>query len=80
MKLLTNGALLCCGLSLVGHVSKAAVGSFYMVLPAFNEPKGAPCFQQYRNLTFFPISVLLSCSSFSLAALIWISLCSSRRR
>ena len=36
MKLLTNGALLCYGLSLVGHVSKAAIGSFYMVLPAFN--------------------------------------------
>ena len=34
MKLLTNGALLCCGLSLVGHVSKAAIGSFYMALPA----------------------------------------------
>ena len=37
MKLLTNGALLCYGLSLVGHVSKAAIGSFYMVLPAFKE-------------------------------------------
>ena len=37
MKLLTNGALLCYGLSLVGHVSKAAIGSFYMVLPAFND-------------------------------------------
>ena len=35
MKLLTNGALLCYGLSLVGHVSKAAIGSFYMLLPAF---------------------------------------------
>ena len=36
MKLLTNGALLCYGLSLVGHVSKAAIGSFYRMLPAFN--------------------------------------------
>ena len=36
MKLLTNGALLCYDLSLVGHVSKAAIGSFYMALPAFN--------------------------------------------
>ena len=35
MKLLTNGALLCYILSLVGHVSKAAIGSVYMVLPAF---------------------------------------------
>ena len=35
MKLLTNGALLCYDLSLVGHVSKAAIGSFYMALPAF---------------------------------------------
>ena len=35
MKLLTNRALLWYGLSLVGHVSKAAIGSFYMALPAF---------------------------------------------
>ena len=37
MKLLTNRALLWYGLSLVGHVSKAAIGSFYMALPAFKK-------------------------------------------
>ena len=42
MKLLTNRALLWYGLSLVGHVSKAAIGSFYMALPASKPNHQAP--------------------------------------
>ena len=47
MKLLTNGALLCYGLSLVGHVSKAAIGSFYMVLPAFKFESNLYCIKYF---------------------------------
>ena len=56
MKLLTNGALLCYDLSLVGHVSKAAIGSFYMVLPAFNIFLNFPKMALFRTVpsnTFF---------------------------